>query len=181
MKETITYFEKTGKEDTDEVLSLVRERAKARDVSKIVLASTTGYTAKKAMELFAEDKIQLIVIPLQFGFDKPGSKFPKELVSTLESKGHEVHFSTMPFHTDSFYGNRTPTALANLLRRFCQGMKVCFEIAYMAADGGCVDAGEKIIAVAGTGAGADTAIYATASTTQTPQGFKVHEIICMLS
>lgn len=30
MKETITYFEKTGKENTDEVLNLVRERANAR-------------------------------------------------------------------------------------------------------------------------------------------------------
>ena len=182
MKETITYFQKPGKENTDEVLSLVKERAKARGVSKIVLASTTGYTAKKAMELFADDEIQLIVIPHQFGFDKPESKFPKDLAPTLEEKGHKVHFGAMPFHTDAFYGNGTPTALANILRSFCQGIKVCFEISFMAADGGCLaEEGEKIIAVAGTGAGADTAIIATSSTTQAPRGFKVHEIICMPS
>jgi hypothetical protein len=111
----------------------------------------------------------------------PQSKFPRELVTTLEEKGHKVHFGTMLFHTDALYGNGVPTALANILRCFCQGIKVCFEIAFMAADGGCVDEGEKIIIVAGTHAGADTAIVATASTTQAPRRFKVHEIICMPS
>jgi len=179
MKEQITYFEQTGKENTDEVLALVKQKAKARGVSKIVLASTTGYTARKALDLFAEDDVQLIVIPHQLGFDKPESKFPRDLISILEEKGHKVYFSTMLFHTDAFYGTGAPTALANLLRCFCQGMKVCFEMAFMAADGGCVGAGEKVMIVAGTGAGADTAVYATASTTQAPREFKVHEILCM--
>ena len=99
----------------------------------------------------------------------------------LDQKGHKVYFGTMLFHTDALYGVGAPTALANLLRCFCQGMKVCFELAFMAADGGCVATGEKTILIAGTGAGADTAICATASTTQAPGGFKVHEIICMPS
>ena len=76
----------------DEVLNLVKERAKARNISRIVLASTTGYTAGKAMGVFANGEIQLIVVPHQLGFDKPESKFPKELVTTLEEKGHKVHF-----------------------------------------------------------------------------------------
>ena len=181
MKESITYFERTGKQNTDDTLALARERAKARGASKIILASTTGYTAKKAMDVFAEDDVQLIVVPHQFGFDKPESKFPKDLIPALEGKGHRVYVSTMLFHTDGLYGGGAATALANVLRCFCQGMKVCFEMAFMAADGGCVAAGEKVIVVAGTGAGADTAIYATASTTQTPREFKVHEIICMPS
>jgi len=179
MKEQITYFEGMGKKNTDETLALVKEKVKIRGVSKIVLASTTGYTARKALDVFAEDDVQLIVIPHQFGYDGLESKFPKDLIAALEEKGHRVYFSTMLFETDGFYGTSVPTAAANLLRCFSHGMKVCFEIAFMAADGGCVATGEEIILVAGAEFGADTAICATASTTRTPRKFKVNEIICM--
>jgi len=168
-----------GKENTDEALELAKERAREKGVSRIVLASTTGFTARKAMDAFEGADVQLIVIPHQFGFDQPQNKFPQDLVQPLQQRGHRVFWGTMLFHTDKLYGTGVPTALANILRCFCQGMKVCFEMAFMAADGGCVEEGEGIILVAGTGAGADTAIYATAATTQNPRRFKVHEIICM--
>ena len=44
-----------GKQNTDETLAPARERAKASGVPKIVLASTTGYAARKALGVFAED------------------------------------------------------------------------------------------------------------------------------
>ena len=44
-------------------------------------------------------------------------------------------------------------ATASLLRCFCQGTKVCFEIVLMATDAGHVKTGEKVIAIAGTGRG----------------------------
>jgi hypothetical protein len=68
--------------------------------------------------------------------------------------------------------------MANLLRIFGQGIKVCVEIIMMACDGGCITIGEKVIAVAGAGAGADTAIVATASPSTKMTGLRVHEIIC---
>ena len=60
MQEKIIYFEKAGKENTLEVLSLVRERARARGISKVVLASTRGDTAKAALDAFAGSDIRLI-------------------------------------------------------------------------------------------------------------------------
>jgi hypothetical protein len=177
MEEKIVYFEKPGKENTAEVIPLIKERARARGIKKIVLASTRGDTARAAAESFKDTGLQLVVIPWQYGF-RDTQPFAQELVGDLQRKGHQVHFGTMLFHTDDLYGIKTPQLMANLLRIFGQGIKVCVEIIMMACDGGCIAMGEKVIAVAGAGAGADTAIVATASSSTKMTGLRVHEIIC---
>ncbi|GAI08132.1 unnamed protein product, partial [marine sediment metagenome] len=65
----------------------------------------------------------------------------------------------------------TPTVMAILLRTLCQGIKVGVEIILMATDGGCIAAGEKVIAITGTGRGSDTAVVAIAATST-----KLHEL-----
>lgn len=177
MEEKIVYFETGGRENTEETLRLVIERAAARGISKIVLASTTGDTARLAAERFAGKGLKMVVVPHQYGFSAR-QRFPPGLVSELEQKGHRVHFGTMLFHTDSFYGTGAPTIMAIILRTLCQGMKVCVEIILMAADGGCVAAGEKVIAVAGTGRGADTAVVAVAAPSYRLHDLHITEIIC---
>ncbi len=177
MEEKIVYFERTGKENTPEVLRLVKERAQARGINRIVLASTRGDTAKAAVDAFAGTDLRLVVIPHQFGFGER-QRFPQELVSELEKKGHCVHFGTMLFHTEDLYGVRAPRTMATLLRTFCQGIKVCVEMVLMACDGGLIGQGEKVIAVAGTGAGADTAIMATSAPSTRLGDLHIHEIIC---
>ena len=177
MEEKIVYYEKPGKDNTNETLTLVAERAQARGISKIVLASTRGDTARAALAAFAETDIRLVVIPWQFGFGD-NQPFPQDLVSELESNGHQVHFSTMLFHTEDFYGIKAPWPMATILRAFSQGVKVCVEITLMSCDGGLVDKGEKVIAVAGTGAGADTAVVVTAAPSTKLNKLRIHEIIC---
>ncbi|MCK4368499.1 MAG: hypothetical protein KAV68_02350 [Dehalococcoidales bacterium] len=176
-EEKITYFETVGLENTEETLRLAAERARARGITKIVLASTRGDTARLAAERFADTGIKMVVIPHQYGFIGE-QKFPMALVSELEQKGHRVHFGTMLFHTDGFYGMTTPSVMATLLRTLCQGMKVCVEIILMATDGGCVAAGEKVIAVTGTGRGADTAVVAIAAPSTKLSELHITEIIC---
>ena len=68
--------------------------------------------------------------------------------------------------------------MANLLRCFCQGVKVCFEIALMVTDAGLVTSGEKVITIAGTGRGSDTALVMQAASTQHFRRLRVNEIIC---
>jgi len=177
MEEKIVYFESPGKENTLQVLSLVKEKAAARGIKKIVLASTRGGTAKAAMESFEGTDLQLVVVPWAHGFGK-ANPFPPELIPELEAKGHRVHFGTMLFHTDELYGSKTPTIMANLLRTFGQGMKVVFEITMMACDGGHVAGKEKIIAIAGTGTGADVAVVMTAAPSLRWPKLRIHEIIC---
>ncbi len=118
MEEKITYYEVPGWENTDETLRLVADRAKARGINKIILASTRGDTARLAADRFAGTGINMVVVPHQYG--RPvEQRFPQELVSVLERQGHHVHFSTMLFHTNDLYGMNVPSVMATLLRTFC--------------------------------------------------------------
>jgi hypothetical protein len=178
MEEKIVYFEEPGIGNTETTLRLAAERAKARGIKKIVLASTRGDTARQAAALWAGTGIKIVVVPHQYGFMAGTQRFPAELVAQLNKKGHEVHFGTMLFHTDHLYGSETPRVLANLLRTFCQGMKVCVEITLMAVDGGHVSPGEQVVVVAGTGRGADTAVVAIAAPSTRMPELHITEIIC---
>jgi uncharacterized protein len=177
MEEKIIYFEKPGKENTADVIQLIKERARARGIKKVVLASTRGDTARAAAASFEGTGLQLVVIPWQYGF-RDTQPFPQELVADLERKGHRVHFGTMLFHTDDLYGIKTPQVMANLLRIFGQGIKVCVEIIMMACDGGRIEQGERIIVVGGSKGGADTAVVASAAPSNKMTALHIHEIIC---
>jgi uncharacterized protein len=178
MEGKIVYFEDGGAGNTEATFKLVQERLNSKDIKKIVLASTTGATARKAMDLFKDQGVKLIVVPHQFDFYRERNSFPEELVKDLRESGHDVHFGTMLFHTDDFYGTNNATTMANLLRCFCQGVKVCFEIVLMVTDAGLVTSGEKVIVVAGTAWGSDTALVMQAASTQHFKRLRVNEIIC---
>jgi hypothetical protein len=178
MEEKVVYFEKPGKENTAAVIKLVMARAQDRGINRLVVASTRGNTAQAFSEAIEGTDLGLVVIPWQFGFKGKDHPFPQGLVSELKAKNHLVHFGTMLFHTVDLYGINTPQAMANLLRTFGQGTKVCLEIIMMACDGGCIGIGEKIISVAGTAGGADTALVATAGPSTMISSLRIHEIIC---
>jgi uncharacterized protein len=177
MECTTFYFEEHRPENTEITFKRALERAKALEIRKIVIASTTGATARKAMEYFHGTGITIIVVPHQYGF-REKNPFPPELVTALRHAGHDVHFATMLFHTDNLYESKTPNALATILRCFCQGVKVCFEMVLMAADGGHLMAGEKVIAIAGTGRWADTALVMQAASSRNIKKLRVNELIC---
>ena len=177
MERTITYFDTLNPENTEVTFRLACERARELEIRNIVIASTTGATARKAMEYFKDD-VRLIVVPHQWDFHRDVNPFPPELIRTLQEAGHVVHFGTMLFHTNDLYESTTPTLMANLLRCFCQGFKVCFEIVLMATDAGYVRNGEKIIAIAGTGRGADTSLVIHAASSQNMKKLRVNEILC---
>jgi uncharacterized protein len=177
VEEKIVYFERPGKAHTEETLRLAIERAQARGITTMVVASTVGDTAREAAIAVAGTGIRLVVVPHQFGFTET-QRFPEELVAELRAQGHCVYFGTMLFHTESFYGSDTPQLMAMLLRTIGQGIKVCVEIVLMAADGGCVAKGEPMVVVSGTARGADTAVVAIASTSTAMHDLHITEIIC---
>jgi uncharacterized protein len=178
MERTVTYFETLDPKNTEITFRLARTRAQELGIRKIVIASTTGATAKKALEFFDRDTIQLVVIPHQWDFHREVNTFPPELATALRNAGHVVHFGTMLFHTNELFESTAPLVMANLLRCFCQGFKVCFEIVLMATDGGHVKSGEPIIAIAGTGRGSDTALVMQAASSQHLKKLRVNEILC---
>ena len=177
VERSITYFEVGGRRNTEETLRLAAERADQLGIKRVVLASTTGDTARLAAERFAATDVKLVVVPHQFGFTDT-QRFPPELVADLEQRGHRVHFGTMLFHTESFYGVSVPETMAILLRTICQGMKVCVEIVLMATDAGLVAPGEEVIAVTGTARGADTAVVALAAPSTRLHELHITEILC---
>lgn len=150
----IVYFETSGKQNTDKTLEIVKERLQKGDVRKIVLASVTGYTAEKALTVFKDMGVNIIVV----GLRRLGPGFPLELKQKLEQAGHKVLFA------EDIVIN-FPEDVKETLWRFCEGMKVCVEVVLMATDAGLLQPGEEVIAIAGTGplgyekgGGVDTAI-----------------------
>jgi uncharacterized protein len=178
LEEKIVYFEDYGAKNTEETLRLAAERAQARGIRKIVLASTRGETAKLAARMWEGQGFKMIIVPHQYGFMSKSQRFPRELATELTQQGHAVHFGTMLFHTDKLFGTETPHIMAILLRTICQGMKVGVEILLMAADAGYVEEGEKVVVVSGTGYGADTAIVAIAAASTHLPELHITEIIC---
>ena len=178
MKREIVYFEEPKENNTLETFALAEQRMLESGIKKIVLASTTGRTALKAMEYFEGKDITLIVIPHQYGFSSEENLFSEDIVQTLREHGHSVHFGTMLFHSEKLYASSIPSIIANFLRCFSEGVKVCIEITLMAADGGLVKTGEKVIAIAGTGKNSDTALLMQASSTRHIEKLKVTEILC---
>lgn len=61
-KKTV-YFTRAGRANTKKTLRLAGEEAVARGLNKIILASTTGQTAREAAKHFAETGVKLIIVP----------------------------------------------------------------------------------------------------------------------
>lgn len=77
------------------------------------------------------------------------------------------------------FGGVSPVeVMAYSLRMLGQGVKVSVEISTMALDGGAIPFGEDIIAIAGTGRGADTAVVLRPSHAADILQTKIKEIIC---
>ena len=81
METKITYFEKPGKENTDAVMNIVKNRAKELGINTVVVASYRGYTAEKAVKALEGFKIVVIA-----GFFEPTVKNLSETFSQGDEK-----------------------------------------------------------------------------------------------
>jgi len=158
MEEKIKYFEGGGKRYTDDALKIAKEYVERHNIKSIVVASTTGFTAQKAAEVF-KDK-NLIIVTHVHGFRQPNkSEFPGELRTKLESSGVKVITAAHAMGgLNRLIEGSVGSIIVGTLRIFCQGVKVCVEITAEAADAGYVRTDEDVVAVAGTGRGADTVL-----------------------
>ncbi len=171
----ITYFESGGSGHTDEVLRLALERFRAGGIEKIVVASTYGDTALKAAEVFKGTDVHLIIV----GELLEEGKFPEiKICNQLEAQGHKVIWGTHLGEMSAVTQNKSAALIANAFYRLSQGFKVACEIVLMSASQGYLHDGEKVLSIAGTHRGADTAIVANAASFSNFQKFDVHEILC---
>jgi hypothetical protein len=187
MEQKTVYFEKPGgEENTVKTLAMAKARADALGIKTVVVASTVGGTAVKAVDVFKGYKV--VVVTHTSGFLGANTQeFTEENRKAVEKKGgiilttthamggiHRALSNTMPPPPSSAIGD----VVANTLRMFGQGMKVACEIAAMAADAGLVRTDEEIVSIGGTGQGADTAVILQADYVHRFFNLKVKEIIC---
>ena len=178
-QETITYFDSPGPENTPRVFALVDAALDQYGLDTVVVASTCGDTARYALDHYQDRSVHLVLVPHQYGFGSTGEqRFPQSLIERAIHDGHQVCFGTMLFHQDKLWGRGTPQVVADFLRFFGQGVKVCIEILLMAANAGCVRAGQEVVVMAGTGRGADTALIMTTGTSMAPKDLHISRILC---
>ncbi len=183
MEGKTVYFENPGKDNTEAVFNIVRARAQEQGIKTIVVASTTGDTAVRAMGAFKGLKI--VAVAHNTGMRGPNvQEFTEENQKAVTSQGGTVFIGTHLFSGLSaamrkkFNTYIIGDIIANTLRVFGQGMKVVCEVSVMAADAGLARTDEDIIVIAGTGRGADTAVVLRPANSSDFFDLKVKEMLC---
>jgi hypothetical protein len=182
VRRCMMYFAKAGEHNTPEALSIAVEEAEKRGIRHLVVASTWGDTGLKAAKLLQGKGIALVVVSHNTGFSKEGEQeFDQAKRSQIEKLGGRVYTGTMVLRNlgaaiRSLQSYSQQDLVAHTLRMLGQGMKVCVEIVAMAADAGLIPC-EDVIAVAGTGRGADTVALIGANSSNNFFQIKVREIL----
>jgi len=162
--EQITYLDKPGPQNTKDVIDAVQTYIAKSGLKRVIVASTTGVTGVKFAAAL-EDKAELVVVTHHTGFSQEGTqRFDAEKRKMLEGQGVRVLTQSHVLSgversiSRKFGGISRVETIAEALRSLLgHGLKVCVEIAIMAADAGAVPI-EDVIAVGGTGSGSDTAV-----------------------
>jgi len=161
-KKTV-YFKEAGEQNTDALLKVVREYINKEKIVNIIVATITGETGAKAAKAFKGNNT--VIVTHCHGFLQPGkSELQEELKKEIIANGAKIFTGTHALSSAEravrkTFGTLEPLELiANALRLMGEGTKVCVEITLMAADAGLIPADQDVVAIAGTGKGADTAL-----------------------
>jgi len=183
MERKIVYFSEPGRQNTGEVLRIARLRAEELGIKSILVASTTGDTAVKAVEAFKGARV--VAVSHFTGMKGPNTQeFTEENRQRVVSGGGMVLTTTHAFSGLSramrkkFNMYLFEEVVANTLRIFGQGMKVVCEITLMAADAGLVRTDEDVISIGGSSQGADTAVVLRPVNSEDFFDLKVKEVLC---
>jgi uncharacterized protein len=171
----ITYFDNAGSENTENVLRLALARYNKGGIDEVIIASSHGGTARLAAKVFEGTGVQLLI----FGEVLDGDQSPsKDVCEELTGQGHKVIWGVHINSMSTFTGDLSARLVSETFRRISEGFKVVCEIVLIATSQGFLRTGEKVLAVAGTNRGADTAIVANAAPITQFKDFEIHEILC---
>lgn len=162
----ITYFDKPGRQNTDTLLEIVRKRVQDLGLKHVVIASNSGDTAMKALDKLSQLGVNIVVVTSHCGFAGEGvidmnPDIEKKLLGSgvkVVRASHALSGIERSFTRKLGGGSRAEATSEALRALFGQGMKVCVEIAVMAADNGAIPCSDQeVIVIGGTGEGSDTA------------------------
>jgi len=185
MNDSITYFENAGPENTRSTLEMAVKAARELGITNIVIATTGGDCARMMADEIDHEGLTVTIVTHAFGQKAPGTNpMPAETRSYLAGKGfnlctaaHALSGAERSLST-VFSGAYPVEIIAHTLRMFGQGTKVCVEICAMAADAGFIVGGEPVVAVGGTGRGADTALVLRPEVSSKIMRTRIDRIIC---
>ncbi len=187
MQEKIDYFENEGEQNTREVIELVKERLNSKNnIKSVVVASASGKSALLLAEALEDEDVKIINVTHHAGFHGPNElDITEDMIQKLEEKGVHTFIGSHALSgvgrgiTNKFGGINPSDLIAETLRMFSHGIKVCAEISIMVSDAGLIPVGEEIIAIGGRGHGLDSACILTPANMTNVFDIKFHEIIAM--
>lgn len=182
----ITYFLTPGDVNTRRTFELARERALELEIKTILVASSSGNTGALAAEFFTG--FEVIVVSHSVGFREANlQELTDDNRKRIELLSGRILTATHALGgvnraiRRKFNTYQVDEIIASTLKIFGQGMKVAFEIALMAADGGAVRTDRPVLCITGTNTGADTAVVLIPAYSQSFFDIQLMEIICLPS
>jgi hypothetical protein len=173
----------TDNMETNDVLQIAKDVCTERKITDVVVASTKGSTGLAVAKAFKDQHVNVVVVAHSVGFKSANTnEFLPDAIDEIEAQGGIVLFSTMPFHTindavRAKTGSSTSTLIADTLRMMGQGTKVCVEMVAMACDAGLVQSDKVVLAIAGTGRGADTVLLIKSANSRRFFDLKILDVI----
>ena len=185
LRTTTTYFAQAGPTNTGSTLKLALNRAQELSIDQVLVATTTGRTGVLVSETFQPAGIEVIAITHSTGFRGPDQQeLTQENRAAIERAGARILTCQHAFGGVNRAVRRKletyqlDEIIAYTLRTFGQGIKVVAEMALMAADAGLIRTDTPVMAIAGSGRGADTAAILLPANAQSFFDLQVLEIVC---
>jgi len=181
-----TYFEQRGRDNTARTLELAYARAKELGLHTVLVATTSGETGVRAVQVF--QGMEVILVTHSTGLRRPNEQhLTPQNRTAIEAGGGRILTCQHAFAGVNrairikLKTHQLNEIIAHTLRIFGQGIKVVIEIALMAGDAGLVRTDVPVMCVAGFDHGADTAVVLLPTNSHTFFDIKVLELVCLPS
>lgn len=202
-KRMVHFFESVGEENTSEVIKAVVDRAKEGGIEAVIVASISGKTSVKVAEQLKKSGLRLKVVCVSGppSWKKyPEYRFPlikEEMRRKINALGiqviNDVEEPFRPITFRNWWEKKTievarPESDLFWMTLICvggHGFRTAVEVVFMATEAESVNEGEKVISIAGTGTGADTAIVMKSSRFEDAVGvdpkkrMKIYEVLAV--
>ncbi len=187
-QESIDYFERPGRQNTEAVIAGARRRLEKGGIGHVVVATSSGKTAEMVAEAVRGMPVEVVAVTLHCGFSKEGvSRLSEAAETRLRSKGISVVRSSHSLSgversiSGRLGGASRVEAISESLRSLMgHGFKVCVECTVMAADSGAIPCGDvEVMVIGGRSQGADTACIVRPAHSNNFFKLEIREIIAM--
>ncbi|MFH1726562.1 MAG: hypothetical protein ABII00_18280 [Elusimicrobiota bacterium] len=184
---SILYLDKPGKAGCPACLAAAAARAVELKLEHAVVASSSGRTALDLAAALkkAGSKARVIAVSYAANYAAKWVRLDPRIKAragklgvTFMTAGHAMSGINTAIQEE--FGGWTPNKIvAGAYYTIGHGFKVALEVSVMAADQGLVPTNKEILALGGSGKGADTALVLTPACSSEFFGLHVHEIACM--